>query len=118
MISFLCAFPPTAASTLPFDNDGIVALDIGESDWSSSVALHTDGHIVVGGTIDDDFALLRYLPDGSLDSGFGKQGILTVDFFGYYDGGESVAIQSDGKIVLGGSARNADNSFFALIRTK
>ena len=32
--------------------------------------------------------------------------MLTVDFFGFTDSAESVLVQPDGKIVLGGVARN------------
>jgi len=34
---------------------------------------------------DEDFALARYLPDGSLDAGFGGDGKVTTDFFGASD---------------------------------
>jgi uncharacterized delta-60 repeat protein len=63
---------------------------------------------VVAGTTggwpaEDQFVVLRYLPDGQLDAGFGSGGLVVTDF-----GGEAkayaVAIQSDGKIVAAGEA--------------
>lgn len=42
----------------------------------------------------------------TLDGGFASAGKLTVDFFGSADIAESVAVQSDGRIVLGGLARD------------
>ncbi len=55
------------------------------------------------GLTESDFALARYNTDGSLDNTFSDDGKLTSDF-GAYDNVNSVAIQSDGKIVVAGSA--------------
>ncbi len=49
----------------------------------------------------EDFALARYNSDGSLDGTFGSGGKVTTAIGNGDDIGESVAIQSDGKIVLG-----------------
>ena len=38
------------------------------------MTLQQDGKIVVAGTAGDDFVLVRYLPDGSRDAGFGSGG--------------------------------------------
>lgn len=70
-----------------------------------------NGKIVVAGrssNINVDFALARFNPNGTLDTGFGGNGggKLTFDFFGSTDIAESVAVQPDGKIVLGGLARD------------
>jgi hypothetical protein len=48
----------------------------------------------------------RYNVDGSIDTAFGSDGNLSIDFFGFTDIGESVLVQPDGKIVVGGQARN------------
>ena len=48
-----------------------------------------------------DFALVRYNPDGSLDTAFGSGGKVVTDF-GEYDSGFAAAIQPDGKIVVVG----------------
>jgi uncharacterized delta-60 repeat protein len=65
--------------------------------------------VVVGGT-EGGFAAARYLPDGRLDPSFGKEGIAHLDLSvpGSSTGGESaeasaLAIQPDGKILIGGS---------------
>ncbi|MCS6924427.1 MAG: delta-60 repeat domain-containing protein [Candidatus Binatia bacterium] len=46
------------------------------------VAIQKDGKIVLAGTCANarhtNFAVLRYLPDGSLDSTFGGDGIVTT----------------------------------------
>jgi uncharacterized delta-60 repeat protein len=101
-----------------FDSDGVVATDLSDYDVAYSIALQSDGRLVVGGNYYNDWVLLRYLPNGSLDSSFGKQGVFAIDFDGQQDSGRSIAIQSDGKIVMGGIAHIMDNDYFALIRTK
>ena len=55
---------------------------------------------------------------GSLDNTFGTDGKLTTDIGSYGDEGNSVAIQSDGKILVAGESWNGSNSTydFALVR--
>ncbi len=77
---------------------------------AAGVALQRDGKIVAVGTTvlkpNPDFVVARYNGDGSIDPGFGNGGVVSVDFFGSDDIGESVLLQPDGKIVVGGQARN------------
>lgn len=62
---------------------------------------------------DYDFALARYNADGSLDTTFGADGMVTTDFFdASYDSANALALQIDGKIVVAGSS----DSDFALAR--
>ena len=64
-----------------------------------------------------DFALAQYNADGTLDSTFGVGGKATVDFFGSTDEARAVALQTDGRIVVAGSAFNgASLGDFALAR--
>jgi uncharacterized delta-60 repeat protein len=56
---------------------------------------------------------------GDLDPAFGNGGIQTTDFFGYEDGANGVAIQTDGKVVLVGYAQHgidSSTSDFAITR--
>lgn len=76
-----------------------------------SVVLHANQKIVVAGfknqsAADDDqpnldTALVRYLPNGTIDAGFGAGGVATSDLSGSsgVDAGFAVALQVDGKIV-------------------
>jgi uncharacterized delta-60 repeat protein len=78
-----------------------------------SLAIQSTGKIVVagalarnvGGYIHNDFALARYNADGNIDSTFDEDGIQTTDFNTKNDLVSSVAIQNDGKIVVGGSTK-------------
>jgi uncharacterized delta-60 repeat protein len=109
---------------LSFGNGGKVATDfLGNADQLSSVAIQPDGKIVVAGdaragSVDSsDFALARYTASGALDHTFGVAGRVTTDFFGHADQAFALAIQSDGKIVVGGTASvNTNKSVFAVAR--
>ncbi|HSX16237.1 MAG TPA: hypothetical protein VLF40_05575 [Candidatus Saccharimonadales bacterium] len=85
-----------------FGNDASVAI--------GGMALQPDGKIVVVGTASNgsntDWEIARYESDGTPDFGFGDGGVVTRDFGGD-DGLGAVAIQGDGKIVVGGYSRIA-----------
>ena len=92
----------------------------GRSDFGRSVAVQGDGKIVVAGDTyvgyvdgwdsDYDFAVVRYNANGSLDASFGLgEGKVSLDC-GFYNRAHSVAITTDGKILVAG----ADISCFLL----
>jgi uncharacterized delta-60 repeat protein len=93
---------------LSFGNQGkvIVSLSSAGDEYCEGMALQTDGKIIVAGTVDlgsgNDFAVVRYNIDGTLDSTFGIGGIKVLAVTNTPDYCKSVGIQSDGKIVLGG----------------
>jgi uncharacterized delta-60 repeat protein len=109
-----------------FGTGGQVITDFGEvSSQALSVAVQPDGKIVVAGyaNIDgnEDFALVRYNSDGTLDRSFGTDGRVATDFGlldqGFsYALGYSLAVQPDGKIVLAGQAYIGGGFDFALVR--
>src|SRR5207245_295070 len=87
-----------------------------------AIALQADGKILVAGTTavtpaasDTTFALARYNPDLSLDASFGTGGLVTTDFASGVDDASGVVVQTDGKIVVTGTAAGA-TSPFALAR--
>ena len=88
-----------------FGNDGRVTTGIGFHDASYSVAVQPDGKILAAGHSlngTNDFAIVRYNADGSLDTTFGGVGSVTTDFGGTHDVGQSVAVHADGRIVVAG----------------
>jgi uncharacterized delta-60 repeat protein len=94
-----------------FGTPGKVTTNIDSYDYGRSVALQSDGKIVVAGdTFYRGFARARYNPNGSLDRSFGGTGRVTTS---QGDGGYAVAVQSDGKIVVAGASYNDD---FAVAR--
>ena len=104
-----------------FGTNGIVITQIGDTnDCIESVVIQTDEKILTGGySIKDsanDFALARYNPDGSLDNSFGTNGIVTTPIGDKDDKIFSIALQSDGKIVAGGSYIDSLYWNFAVVR--
>ena len=88
-----------------FGNGGKVATDFGAFELAEAAVLQADGKaVVVGSTTSGGFALARYHQDGSLDSGFGGNGLVTGPFADPVTTGQakSVAVQADGKIVVAG----------------
>ena len=104
-----------------FDTDGIVTTAIG-ADYSYiySVAIDADGKILAGGVSKvgfyTDFTLARYNTNGSLDTTFDTDGIVTTSFGSEYDDIKSIAIDADGKIVAGGYTNTSNNLMFAIAR--
>ena len=104
-----------------FDGDGIVTTPIGSSDdRAQSVDIQSNGKIIAAGYSyngsDNDFALVRYDTNGSRDTSFGTDGIVTTALGSGYDYAYGVAIQSDGKIIVAGSSWNGSRHHFALVR--
>ncbi len=106
---------------LSFDTDGMVITNItGDYNYGHSVAIQSDGKIVVAGFssngIDNDFALVRYNTNGSLDNTFDTDGMLTTAIDSFSEEAYSVAIQNDGKILVAGFSYNGIDNDFALVR--
>jgi uncharacterized delta-60 repeat protein len=113
---------------ITFGNRGKVRTDFpGLAAVPSSVVIQPDGKIVVAGgafplfTFLGNFEVVRYNPNGSLDTSFGNGGIVTTIFpAGSY--AFDVALQSDGKIIAAGTVfvdfiiGESSNTDFALAR--
>jgi uncharacterized delta-60 repeat protein len=85
-----------------FDNNGQVFTAVGSGDdAAAAIAIQADGKIVVVGTCNGSFCVVRYNTDGSLDDSFSGDGKVVTVFSGT-DSGRAVAVQSDGKIVVAG----------------
>ena len=99
-----------------FNNGNALRVDFaGSSDRATRVLLQPDGKIVLAGyatmavtttSSDMDFALVRLQADGSLDTSFGTGGKATANF-AELDYAYAAALQSDGRVVIGG--RISDN---------
>jgi uncharacterized delta-60 repeat protein len=101
-----------------FGEGGQVTTDFGAFDEANGVAVQPDGKtLAAGATGAEDFALARYNPDGSLDTSFDDDGLVTTDFGGNQDVAFTVAIQPDGKVVAAGSSSpDVFTQHFALVR--
>src|SRR5262245_3876975 len=101
-----------AASTPASATGGKATVDFGGSDTAHTGALQADGKFVVAGTTwlpggGSQFGLARLNDAGSLDTSFGKGGLVTTNFGLDMDAANGVAIQGDGKIVVAGGSSNA-----------
>lgn len=106
-----------------FGTNGIVMTDITDNDdFAKDLKLQSDGKIVVAGygynnsTSTNDFILARYNTNGSLDTSFGTNGIVIQDLANDHDYATALAIQTNGKIVVGGYSTLSGNNVFKLAR--
>lgn len=115
----LARFLPNGLIDNTFGTSGAVVTNLGsDADSGNSIAIQPDGKILVAGITgaDRDFALLRYLPDGSLDPDFGSQGVVITDFFGSDDYANGVILQPNGNILVSGYAYFDGKPDFAMAR--
>jgi len=111
-----------------FGGNGTIRLPVGgygPNAIGSSIAIQSDGRIVVVGEFNNDdgegymLAVYRYNANGILDSSFGTNGIVKNKIDGGNAGedkGFSVAMQPDGKIVVGGTSKSSIGYAFAAAR--
>ena len=106
-----------------FNGTGKVTTLIGPgNDVAHALAIQKDGKLVAAGTAwsgtDNDFALVRYNTNGSLDSSFGFNGAgeVTTPIGSDDDEAAALAIQKDGKLVAAGDSWNGTDFDFALVR--
>ena len=123
----IARFDQAGNPDLTFDGDGRQNVFFsGQSildgiERATSVALQPDGKIVVAGYTNfsgvganNDFAVARLNPDGSLDNTFSGDGKVTHNF-GNDDRAAGIALQADGKIVVAGQW-DGGSADFAVIR--
>ncbi|WP_197485906.1 delta-60 repeat domain-containing protein, partial [Oleiphilus sp. HI0061] len=103
-----------------FGTNGWTITDINSSslpDSGYATAIQSNGKIVQVGYANNssnhDLALVRYESDGSLDSSFGDNGIVTTDIGGLSNVAYHVATQSDDKIIVAGTGDGDDSSTYS-----
>jgi uncharacterized delta-60 repeat protein len=90
---------------------------LGANDEARSVAIQPDAKIVVAGTPGGRrIAVVRYLPNGTLDPSFSGNGIVRNDLTPGVDVGFDVALQPNGKIVVAGVENGPIRPRFAIVR--
>jgi uncharacterized delta-60 repeat protein len=110
----IARYDPDGSLDPTFSDDGKQLTDFSAGDdEANAVALDGD-KILVAGHSENNFAIARYDADGTLDSSFSGDGMETT-VIGSASWGEGVAVQADGKIVVGGAARD-DGTSFAVAR--
>ncbi|HEX3829919.1 MAG TPA: hypothetical protein VHV82_21865 [Sporichthyaceae bacterium] len=114
----LVRFNPDGTLDSTFGSGGSVLTAVGDSNTSvvGALAVQGDGKIIAVGTAGDhgqtDFAMARYTTAGALDPAFGAGGVTLTKFGTNSAAADAIAVQADGKIVVGGAAGTS----FALAR--
>lgn len=105
----LARYNPDGSLDTSFGAGGFVLTDFGGQELIIALVQQADGKLVAGGTSnvngDQDFALARYHPDGSLDTSFGSAGRVITGFGGRQERVQALIQQPDGKLVTAGPTR-------------
>jgi uncharacterized delta-60 repeat protein len=121
-------YNPDGTLDSTFGNGGLVTTDVlgGSNQAATSAVLQADNKVVVVGTVDPagsgngNFGVVRYMPNGSLDMGFGDGGHVMTDFAAgntTEDEAHAAVLQPDGKLVVVGLFNDNQGGFdFALAR--
>lgn len=104
-----------------FGNNGTVVTSVGSgNDLAQAVAVYPDGRVLAAGYAfngtNNDFAMVRYLPNGAVDPSFGFGGSVMVPVGNSEDEAFACVIQPDGRIVVAGQTYNGIKTSFAVIR--
>jgi uncharacterized delta-60 repeat protein len=82
--------------------DGFVTTDFDPGIGVQVIAQPDAKFVMVGGV--GDFGVIRYTPEGAPDPAFGGGDGLVIDDFGASERARDVALQADGKILVGGNS--------------
>jgi uncharacterized delta-60 repeat protein len=88
--------------------DGFVRSGL-QSTFVEELVAQPDGKLIMVGDTPGaapDFSVVRFTPDGVLDTGFGGGDGLVTEDFGLSENARDVALQADGKIVVAGDSMN------------
>jgi uncharacterized delta-60 repeat protein len=108
-----------------FNSTGIREIDVpGDTlEVGTAIVIQPDGRIVLGGSANSDFLLIRLSSGGALDARFAPTsplgaGMLRVSMFNRFEGVGKLALQPDGKILAAGfcSIANVLRNEFCLAR--
>lgn len=118
---WIARLTPDGALDTTFNGTGYKDLSFGTiQDIGLCIAIQADGKILVGGTSGNTaefFTVARLTTSGALDTTFGVGGKAQIAFSGTESMANSILVQPDGKIVLGGYTVNAPYAKdFALVR--
>lgn len=112
---------PDGTADIGFGTNGEVTPGFGmDNQFLETIRLQPDGKILVGGTarqgMNSFFAVARLMPDGVADLSFNATGVRTVAPYGTTNNGLFMSLQSDGKIVIGGSSSVPGGNHFSVAR--
>ena len=107
----LARYTPDGELDERFGDGGQMVYELDDDSGGHAMVEQPDGKFVMAGHYDDDdYAVLRANSDGSLDTGFGDNGLVRTPFGRGMDVANAVALQPDGMIVVAGSATVGDDA--------
>jgi uncharacterized delta-60 repeat protein len=124
---FLAQFNSDGSVDTNFGDSGKVITDVDSfyQSYINSIAITPDGSIIAAGSAEyipnfkqDQMLLAKYTADGKPDTGFGNNGLVFTNVGPDADYAYAVAIQNDGRIVVGGVANYfaLDSAAMAVVR--
>lgn len=118
--TFVIRYMPNGSIDSTFGTNGITYTPSGTDYFATDIDIQLDGKILVAGYSDSasnfDFSLIRYDINGILDNSFDHDGIVKTPIGMQDDAASDMFIQTDGKILLGGSSYNGSHFDFAAAR--
>jgi len=107
-----------------FGNNGIVLYDGNISEQCFDLIVQSDDTILVAGysgnnvdgISDWSLVVLKYDPNGTLDTKFGTNGVYQYDLTDNTEWGYGLALQTDGKIVVAGQVHNGTDDDVIVLR--
>jgi len=135
LVSFTFSYAQSGQLDLTFGNGGkvkVCTMNDNKDFYQNGMAVQPDGKIIVVGNSGNadyklsrssDVMVIRFHPDGKLDSSFGKNGGVVFDYvikeepaIIFSDYSEDVAIAPDGKIVIVGYTSHYSTYYIIVIR--
>ena len=113
---FMMKFDVNGNPVADFGDNGVVTFNKEPYNVIYDLLVQSDNKIPVCGSIGDfapgnnDFALVRFLENGDLDNSFGNYGYVLNDFFGEQDEINSLALDGNDKIYVGGKSLNSNGT--------
>jgi uncharacterized delta-60 repeat protein len=113
---FLMKFDSLGSPISDFGYNGVDTLHRAAYNVIYDLKIQSDDKSLVCGSIgefapgNNDFALVRFLENGSPDNSFGTNGLVLTDFFGEQDEAQSLAIAGNNRIYLGGKSLNSSTT--------
>jgi uncharacterized delta-60 repeat protein len=86
-----------------FASGGIFSDGFNGAGFATTVALQSNGQVVVGGQINELGGVIRLNTNGTLDNNFGTKGVVTIQFADVEGIVTGMAIQSNGRILVVGT---------------
>lgn len=122
----VCGYAVQHAVLKKFHADGTPFLNFGTNGTVQapnnvlfkSLCIQPDGKIVVGGSfgitnLGDNFCVMRFNSDGTVDDEFGENGLSWVSISNLDDAIQAIAIDNSGRIVAAGYSDDSGNSLFS-----